>query len=161
MNSAQTSLFEGQAAFDLRRLRGPGKFVALCNAAGSMIDGESNTGTCLLGPTKSDRRVRGDIIDKLPAADEAALIADLDLQEIALTETKPDKHVHDPVGTLRRFRILWDHIEQQARLDPLSDIRPTERGVWHPAFLKVVHCHIALLLYPKVDPIVKTNFRPQ
>jgi hypothetical protein len=73
---------------------------------------------------------------------------DLDLQDIALVETKPDKHVHDPLGTVRRFRVVWDQAERKARLDPLPDIRPTERGVWHPAFLKVVQRHIALLLYP-------------
>jgi hypothetical protein len=148
MNSAQTSLFEGQAAFDVRRLRGPGKFVALCNCAGTMIDGEGNTGTSLLGPTKSNRRLRGDIIEQLPADAESLLIADLDLQDIALVEIKPDKHVHDPLGTVRRFRVVWDQTEGKARLDPLLDIRPAERGVWHPAFLKVVQRHIALLLYP-------------
>jgi hypothetical protein len=76
MNSAQTSLFEGQAAFDVRRLRGPGKFVALCNCAGTMIDGDGNTGTSLLGPTKSNRRLRGDVIEQLPADAESVLIAD-------------------------------------------------------------------------------------
>lgn len=145
MCSGQTSLFEAQAGLDVRRLRGQGRFVALCNCAATNENTNAFTGTALLGPTKEARRRYGDLIERLPSQDEGILTADLDLTAVKLVQIKPDKIDHDPLGRVRSYRIIKD-ANEHILIDPIKQLAPSERGVWHPALLDVLGRNIAILL---------------
>ena len=122
MHAAQTELFDAQAGLDVRRLRGKGRFVALCNCAG--ITNETRfRGSALLGPTKDSRRKEGDLIERLPSELEGVLTAELDLSKVQLDEIRPDKTEHDPLGTVRRYHLLQDD-KHHVLFDPIGDPTP-------------------------------------
>lgn len=152
MCSSQATLFEGQAAFDVRRMRGKGKFVALCNCCGTSMEGSQGAGSALLGPTQEYRRKYGDVIEKLPGDEEAILTAEVSLDKVAeigvlgLIEIKPDKHIYDPLRSVSKSRVRWLASESGVNFDPIIELAVRKRGVWHPAFLDVVGRNIAMEL---------------
>jgi predicted amidohydrolase len=118
MCSGETRLFHGAAAFDVRRLRGGvGKFVALCNCAGAGIDG-SDGGSALLGPTGSGRRERDDVIVQLPSGAEGMILGEIDVDNVAVVETKPDKVVHDPLMRSTASTFVWQDDYRRLNLKP-------------------------------------------
>jgi predicted amidohydrolase len=145
MHSRQTQLFDAQAGLDVRRLRGQGRFVALCNCGISASGEPLFTGTALLGPTKETRRKEGDLIERLPSNAQGILTAEIDLSDVRLIETRPAKIEHDPLHSVRRYSILQDETDH-ILFDPLGDPAPVERGVWHPALLEVLQRNITIVL---------------
>lgn len=146
MCSSDTSLFKGLAALDVRRMRGMGKFVALCNCSNVTADAASDEGSMLLGPTEVSQRERDDIISMLPGDVEGIILAEMDVDKVALIEEKPDKHIHDPLKHISKYAIGWDKDYSKVHIKPTYKPLIRERGVWHPAFLELMHRNILIEL---------------
>lgn len=142
MRSLEVRLFEGQAGLEIRRLRGPGKFVALCNCASKTDD--QATGSALIGPTS--RRRSGDVIDRLPAGQEGLLTAEMDLDRVEHVIVRPDKTEHDPLRSIARYSLRESAANGRVNFEPLKEPIAEQRGVWHPAYLEFLGREIVMRL---------------
>lgn len=133
MDTRETDLFVGQAGFDVRRMRGPGKLVALCAAAGR----GNPMGSTLLAPASPEFRVKGDIVGTLKPDEEALLMIETKLTDIQVTRTFPRTEQDEPIV---RPPIIGHFFDDGERLNiDWGEERAFERGVWHPALLEVLH----------------------
>jgi predicted amidohydrolase len=151
MCSSQMTLFEGRAALDLRGVAGPRRLVALCNCAGTGIEGQMVSGSAILGPRDEFVAANGDVIEALKGEGEGIIVADvrLDNREFARIELKPDKTVTVPVRNCHRISTTYREdgagaIEVSFRTE--KDSSAAERGVWHPAFLECIDRKIVIHL---------------
>jgi hypothetical protein len=147
MCSASLRLFKGAAAFDIREMRGEGKFVALCNSSQAAGGTAESEGSALLGPAGDAAQETDDVIVQLSGAQEGLLEAQMDLSTVALI---------DCVGHECRWSVDAGEFEISQR-----QARPVRRrGVWHPALLEVINRNIVFKLLTAYDFVgAKTTFR--
>lgn len=130
MHNEEARLFEGHAAPEVRRLRGPGRLVVFVNNANTCAE----LGTALLGP--SPTRERNDVVKSVPWDREGMLIATLRPWNIRHVETRPDKTVEFPILGAT-VSLLDAPTAGPVVLQPGERI-PAYRAVWKPAFLEAI-----------------------
>lgn len=153
MCSAQMSLFEARAAFDIRGLPGPRRITALCNCSGYGIEGRPVTGSAIIGPKENPDDSVGDVIESLRGDQEGILTTVLHLNnsELARVEWKPDKKLFVPIKRVFKYSTAFlrdDADQMEVQLDEIKESGPMQRGVWHPAFLTHIERRIVMHLFP-------------
>jgi hypothetical protein len=146
MCSSEVRLFESRAAFDMRDLPGPRRITALCNCAGLGIERTQTFGSALLGPSV----MATDVVASLPGDVEGIVQADIDLNmpELAHVVKRPDRKVIAPIKNAQSYSLRTQQEDNAAiPLAPRMSFGPTERGVWHPAFLDHMQLNIVLHLF--------------
>ncbi|HYI48848.1 MAG TPA: hypothetical protein VEX35_10330 [Allosphingosinicella sp.] len=150
MHNEEARLFEGQAAPEVRRLRGPGRVVVFVNNADTCCD----LGTAILGPAPG--RERDDVVKSVPWDREGMLIATVRPWDVRHQETRPD-HTRDyPIS--HTSVSLFDPPQDGALMLQPSEQQPAYRAVWKPAFLEAIHRVIVMdfRVAKKLSQTIKT-----
>ncbi|MGE4064287.1 MAG: hypothetical protein AB7E79_13045 [Rhodospirillaceae bacterium] len=180
MCSDRTALFEAQAAFEVRRLWGKGKVVALCNCSGIGVERNVSAGTAFLGPSTMRAQQLGDVVERLPGSEEGILVTDTKFQlPMGVQKTSPDVQTTQPIENIESYvldeeggvhalegsdRVKFIELPEEKGIGLVSDQQAQLRGIWHPAFLKLAKRRLVIHLlgtrqYSRVEKTFAQDFR--